>query len=150
MFINSESIWIKRDLKFVQILTKICQKWEGKKPERFYCRFCIKFNWAEGASGHHSGCLLAAGRISDTLIISCALSLHPCLSKLKFCIISVVLKQSLSCSIVLNRLRVIQDPAANLWSLPIGQSLGFLLICILGIELLVSILFICINGVSHC
>uniref|UniRef100_A0A803XRC5 GPI ethanolamine phosphate transferase 1 n=1 Tax=Meleagris gallopavo TaxID=9103 RepID=A0A803XRC5_MELGA len=87
------------------------------------------------------GCLLAAGRISDTLIISCALSLHPCLSKLKFCIISVVLKQSLSCSIVLNRLRVIQDPAANLWSFPIGQSLGFLLICILGIELLVFSFF---------
>uniref|UniRef100_A0A803XKJ2 GPI ethanolamine phosphate transferase 1 n=1 Tax=Meleagris gallopavo TaxID=9103 RepID=A0A803XKJ2_MELGA len=38
-------------------------------------------------------------------------------------------------------LRVIQDPAANLWSFPIGQSLGFLLICILGIELLVFSFF---------
>uniref|UniRef100_A0A803Y7N5 GPI ethanolamine phosphate transferase 1 n=1 Tax=Meleagris gallopavo TaxID=9103 RepID=A0A803Y7N5_MELGA len=39
------------------------------------------------------------------------------------------------------KLRVIQDPAANLWSFPIGQSLGFLLICILGIELLVFSFF---------
>lgn len=54
MFINSESIWIKSNLKFVQILTKMCQIWEGKNPERFYCRFYIKFNWAEGASGHRS------------------------------------------------------------------------------------------------
>lgn len=64
----------------------------GKNPERFYCRFYIKFNWAEGASGHRSVCFLAAGRISDTLIISCALTIHPHLSKLKFCVISVVLK----------------------------------------------------------
>uniref|UniRef100_A0A803XZW5 GPI ethanolamine phosphate transferase 1 n=1 Tax=Meleagris gallopavo TaxID=9103 RepID=A0A803XZW5_MELGA len=42
---------------------------------------------------------------------------------------------------VVRELRVIQDPAANLWSFPIGQSLGFLLICILGIELLVFSFF---------
>lgn len=54
------------------------------------------------------------------------------------------------CSIVLNRLHVIQNLTANLWSLPISQSLGFILISILGIEILVSILFVCINRVSHC
>uniref|UniRef100_A0A8C2U163 GPI ethanolamine phosphate transferase 1 n=1 Tax=Coturnix japonica TaxID=93934 RepID=A0A8C2U163_COTJA len=57
--------------------------------------------------------------ISDTLIISC----------------------SLSCSIVLNRLHVIQGLVANLWSLPIGQAVGFFLTCILGIELLVFSFF---------
>ncbi|XP_040522024.1 GPI ethanolamine phosphate transferase 1 isoform X1 [Gallus gallus] len=42
---------------------------------------------------------------------------------------------------VVRELHVIQDLAANLWSLPVGHSVGFLLICILGIELLVFSFF---------
>ncbi|XP_062425828.1 GPI ethanolamine phosphate transferase 1 isoform X2 [Rhea pennata] len=42
---------------------------------------------------------------------------------------------------VVKELHVIQDLAANLLSLPIGQSMGFLLVCALGIEILVFSFF---------
>uniref|UniRef100_A0A8B9Q596 GPI ethanolamine phosphate transferase 1 n=1 Tax=Apteryx owenii TaxID=8824 RepID=A0A8B9Q596_APTOW len=42
---------------------------------------------------------------------------------------------------VVKELHVIQDLAAYLLSLPVGQSMGFLLICVLGIEILVFSFF---------
>ncbi|XP_068787658.1 GPI ethanolamine phosphate transferase 1 isoform X21 [Struthio camelus] len=42
---------------------------------------------------------------------------------------------------VVKELHVIQDLAANLLSLPIGQSMGFLLVCVLGVEILVFSFF---------
>jgi len=39
MFINSESIWIESNLKLVQIMAKMCQKWEGKKLQGFIVDF---------------------------------------------------------------------------------------------------------------